>query len=268
MFQDIRHNEIICTVSDLLPARHLFTTRLGGVSRGAFSSMNLSTSRGDKPHAVRENYRRLCELMGAGIDDCAVTNQVHGNVVRIVGEADRHMCLSKVPYKADGIVTAVPDMPLICFTADCVPVLMCDGDRRVVGAIHCGWRSSAGDILSNAVEAMCSLGAISDNIYAALGPAIGQCCFESDADVPEAIDKWLGEAGRRFYTLRENGKFHIDLRAANAHRLVTLGLRAENIDISGECTYCMPERYYSHRYTRGRERGTLAAAIVLRKLEV
>ena len=248
--------------STLIPARHAFTTRYGGVSRGEFASLNLGSNRGDDPEAVRENYRRVCALMGAGIDDCAVTKQVHGSEVRVVTKADRHVCMSTVPYEADGLVTNERGLPIMCFVADCVPALLCDGENSVIAAVHCGWRSSVADILGETVKKMCALGAKPESIHAAMGAAIGRCCFETDDDVPEAVEKYLGGETEGLFDRRADGKTMVDLRAANARRLIQLGLKAENIDISRECTMCSHEKYWSHRYTKGR-RGSQAAAIVL-----
>ncbi len=261
-FVEKNRDGLIYMTSTLIPARHAFTTRFGGVSGGPFASLNLGSNRGDDPEAVRENYRRAAALMGAGIDECAVTRQVHGNVVRIVTEADRHPCMSAVPYEADGIVTAVRGLPLFCFTADCVPVLLLDPDNQVAGAIHCGWRSSASDILKNALEQMERLGAARSSVRAAMGPAIGRCCFETDGDVPAALTEYLGGETEGIFRLRPDEKYLVDLRAANARRLLQLGLREENIDLSEECTVCCHDKYWSHRYTRG-IRGSQAACIVL-----
>ncbi len=263
MFIENRENELVYMSSSVIGARHAFTTRFGGVSTGIFSALNLGSNRGDDPDAVRENYRRVCALMGAGIDEAAVTKQVHGSVVRTVTEADRHVCMSTVPYEADGLVTAVRGLPLMCFTADCVPALLCEEENGVIAAVHCGWRSSAGDILKNAVEAMCALGAQREKICCALGPAIGRCCFETDDDVPAAVTAWLGGEVGGLFTRRADGKTLVDLRAANRRRLLQLGLREENVDVSEECTFCSHDKYWSHRYTRGR-RGSQAACIVLR----
>ena len=261
-FKENNENGLIYMSSDIIGARHAFTTRYGGVSKRGFSSLNLGANRGDDPEAVRENYRRLCALMGVGIDGMAVTKQVHGNQVRIVTEEDRHVCMSPVPYEADGIVTGVKGLPILCMVADCVPVLLWDGEHSVAGAIHCGWRSSVGDILKNALDKMESLGAAPESIRAAIGPSIGRCCFETDDDVPLAIEKYLGGDTRGLFDRREDGKTMVDLRAANARRLMQLGVKAENIDISTECTMCSHDKYWSHRYTRG-DRGSQGAAIVL-----
>lgn len=261
-FEEINEGGLVYMRSTLIPARHAFTTRYGGVSRGEFASLNLGSNRGDDPEAVRENYRRVCALMGAGIDDCAVTKQVHGNTVRVVMEADRHVCMSNVPYEADGLVTNTRGLPIMCFVADCVPALLCDGENSVIAAVHCGWRSSVADILGETVKKMCALGARPESIHAAMGAAIGRCCFETDDDVPQAVEKYLDGDTEGLFDRRADGKTMVDLRAANARRLIQLGLKAENIDLSQECTMCSHEKYWSHRYTKGR-RGSQAAAIVL-----
>lgn len=279
MFNENHEHGLVYMTSDRLPFRHMFTTRHGGVSTGHLATLNLIGGHGDRPENIRENFTRVTAQLGVGPDDCCVTKQVHGNVVRTVTKADRHVCLSEIPYEADGIVTAEPGLPLFCFTADCVPVLLCDPVHRVVGAIHCGWRSSTTDILGNAVAAMCALGSEPQDIRAAIGPAIGACCFETHRDVPDAIEAWLGkEAAAPYFrpkpdpdsnlpfnisnlTLAER-KFLVDLRGANACRLRQLGLRAESIDISEECTFCSHDKYWSHRYTKGM-RGGQAACIVI-----
>ncbi len=262
MFLEEKENGIVYMRSDLIPLRHVFTTRFGGVSKGDLASLNLLDGHGDSPENLRENFRRAAVLMGAGEDDCAVTKQVHGNTVRIVDKKDRHRCLSKVPYEADGIVTAAGGLPIFCFAADCIPVLLCEPEAGVIAAVHCGWRSSVSDILKNAVEAMKSLGARENRIRAALGPAIGRCCFETDDNVPDAVSAWLGGDTEGLFERRTDGKTMVDLRGANARRLLQLGLSEKMIDISTECTFCKHEKYWSHRYTGGR-RGGQAAAIVL-----
>ena len=261
-FTEKKQGELIYMTSTLLPTQNVFTTRFGGVSRDGFYSLNLGSNRGDDPEAVRENYRRVCALMGTDENGCAVTKQVHGNEVRMVTEADRHICMSTVPYEADGIVTACKGLPIMCFTADCVPALLCDSEHKAAAAVHCGWRSSVADILGVAVEKMCALGAKKENIRAAFGPAIGRCCFETDDDVPQAVEKYLSGDTEGLFDRRADGKTMVDLRAANARRLVQLGVPAENIDISEECTMCSHDKYWSHRYTRG-DRGSQAAVIVL-----
>ncbi len=247
-----------------ISARHAFTTRFGGVSEGIYASMNLGTGRGDSDERIRENYRLLGEATGIDVSTMAFTKQVHRTDVRIATMADVHELFTEVPYEADGIVTAVPGLALICFTADCVPVLLHDPVNSVIGAVHCGWRSSVGDILGKAVRAMGSLGARPEHIHAAIGPAISFCCFQVGAEVIEAAREYLGGDIDGLYRAdpKAEGKFLLDLKACNARRLVQLGLREENIAVSDECTKCSHDKYWSHRHTGG-QRGSQGALIVI-----
>ena len=262
MFIEENENGLIYMRSDIIGAKHAFTTRFGGVSGGEFAALNLGSNRGDDPEAVRENYRRVCALFGVGENDACVTNQVHKTDVRIVTAADKHICLGPTPYEADGIVTAEQGLPIFCFIADCVPVLLWDANNRAAGAVHCGWRSAVGDILKNAVDAMVSLGAEVQDIRAAIGPSIGACCFETDDDVPDAITVWLSGETEGLFVRRADGKTMVDLRLSNARRLLQLGVPVQNIDLSDECTFCSHDKYWSHRYTKGK-RGSQAAVIML-----
>ena len=249
------------TQSSLIPVNHAFTTRFGGVSEGPFASLDFRSNAGDPQENVTKNMGILASFLGVGQDDCVVTKQVHSSEVRIASGADRHVCGSVTPYLCDGLVTAEPELPLLCFTADCVPVLLCDPVHKVIGAIHCGWRSSVADILGVAVEKMESLGAEPRSILAAIGPALGPRCFEPHRDVPDAVDAWLGE-DLGCYREIGGGKYLVDLKKANALRLRQLGFAEEQIDVSDECTFCSHEKYWSHRYTKGL-RGVQCAAIVL-----
>ena len=256
-------NGVVYMTASNIPMKHCFTTRYGGVSEGYLASMNLGENRGDDPEKVAENYRRLGEATGIPTHHMAFTRQVHGNDVRIVTEADVHTLMTTVPYDADGIVTNIPGLAIIAFVADCVPLLLCDPVNKVVGAIHCGWRSTVADIMAVAVEKMVSLGADPAEMQAAIGASIGACCFEVGAEVPEAVFALLPEDHDGLVRAGEkDGKFYVDLREAIARRLVQLGLQREHILVSEECTVCSHDKYWSHRYTQG-NRGSQAALIVL-----
>lgn len=247
---------------------HAFSTRFGGVSSGYLASLNLGSNRGDVPENVFRNYDLFGEATGIPVRHMAFTKQVHGAAVRRVTGADIHSFGTDVPYQADGVVTNEPGLALACFTADCVPVLLCDDVHGVIGAVHCGWRSSVADILGNALEEMSLLGAVPGTVCAAIGPAISRCCFEVGSEVIEAVEHYLrGDTGG-LYTARGDvpGKYFLDLKAANARRLLQLGLRAENIAVSDECTFCSHDKYWSHRYTGG-QRGSQGAMIVLKNKE-
>ena len=262
--EHIHPNGVVYMTAPTLRVKHGFSTRYGGVSTGHLASLNLGSNRGDVPERVFRNYDLLGEAVGIDVRHMAFTKQVHGNVVRTVTETDVHVFGTDVPYEADGLVTNVPGLALICFTADCVPVLLCDDANGVIAAVHCGWRSSVADILKNAVTEMRALGAQPEHICAAIGPAIGACCFEVGAEVIDAAEAWMDGDTAGLYVPEDGraGKFLLDLKAANARRLMQLGLSAENIAVSDECTVCAHEKYWSNRYTKG-QRGSQGALIVL-----
>lgn len=257
-------NGVLYLTAPTLRCRHAFTTRIGGVSTGDQAGLNLSVSRDADFSHVAENYRRLGAATGIDTGHMAFTKQVHGNVVRTVTGADAHVLGEPMPYEADGLVTNEPGLALICFTADCVPVLLADAEHGVIAAVHCGWRSSVADILARALASMSPLGASPATVSAAIGPAISRCCFEVGGEVVEAVDRWLGGDSAGLYRRAEDreGKFFLDLKQANARRLQQLGVPARSIAVSDDCTFCLPEKYWSHRYTHGR-RGNQGAVIVL-----
>ena len=251
--------------ADLLTTRHAFTGRRGGVSGGIWASLNLGERRGDDPTAVRENWRRLCAALALDETRLVYARQTHAAAVRIVGEADCHAPLAPVPYEGDGYVTNVPGIALAVFVADCVPVLLEEPRAGVIAAVHCGWRGTVGDILGSAAAAMRTLGADPAEIRAAIGPGIGPCCFETGPEVPRAIADLLGEADARPLCPPEPGvpgKYLPDLPGVCRARLIQLGVRPEHIALSGLCTRCHADLFWSHRATQG-QRGSQLAIISL-----
>ena len=149
-------------------------------------------------------------------------------------------------------------MTLVVFTADCTPILLHDPVTGAVGAVHAGWRGTAQAIGAKAVKAMVEhFGCDPADIRAAIGPNIGRCHFETDADVPEAMLAAYGEEAAR-YIEKRGEKYFLDLKAINALALRRCGVT--HIDISDDCTMCSPDRFWSHRVTRG-IRGSQGAVI-------
>lgn len=245
-------------------AAHGFSTRVGGVSEGMWESLNLGPSRGDDPDHVRENYRRFFAAIGADGKRLAMTNQVHGGQVRCVTTADVHgdPC-EKAGYEADGLMTDLPGVTLVVYSADCIPILFYDPARRVVAAVHAGWRGTAAGIATAAVERMRDVyGCDPADILAAIGPGIGPDCFETHEDVPNAMTAALSTAVLQHIKIKENGKFAVDLKGINAMRLEQAGLDRSHIAVSQLCTSCRSELFWSHRKL-GTNRGSMAAAIQL-----
>ncbi len=245
-------------------AVHGFSTKLGGASQGMWASLNLGVSRGDDPDCVRENYRRFLAAIGAQGTRMAMCNQVHGAVVRNVTTADlKADPYAKVGFEADGLMTAIPGVILTVFTADCIPVLLYDPRRRVIAALHAGWRGTAAGIVTVAVGQMSAVyGSDPADILAAIGPGIGQCCFETHEDVPNAMTAAMAGGVLPFIRLKDNGKFAVDLKGVNARRLELAGLDPDHIALCPECTSCMTDKYWSHR-RQGTQRGSMASMIEL-----
>ena len=219
---------------------HGFSTRLGGVSEGIYATLNLGMNRGDAPDRVRENYRRFCAAIGADMGNIVCASQVHGDTVRTVTAADLGIGLDEPePWQADGLVTDIPGVTLAVYSADCLPILLYDPVRRV----DC-------------------YGCDRLDILAAVGPGISKCCFETHEDVPNAMTEAMGAAALSSIEVLPTGKFHVDLKGLNAKRLESAGLAPEHIAVSADCTCCLPEKYWSHRYTHG-ERGSQAAMIAI-----
>ena len=258
-----KSGNLLYLIDDAIPVPHAFTTRLGGVSEGTLSTLNLGVNRGDDPDAVLENYRRLTSLFGITTEELVLSRQVHGDVVRVVTEADRQGDLFRsTESEADGLVTGAKNLPLIVFTADCIPILLWDEKTGAVGAVHAGWRSTVLDIAGRAVDQLVSaLGAAPQTIRAAIGPGIGLCCFETDPEVPEALTACLGDEAANCIRDAAPGKCMVDLKEANRLLLLRRGLLPERISVAEHCTMCMPQLFWSNRI-HGTGRGSQAALIL------
>lgn len=261
------HGGLVYHTSSLLDGvKHAFTTRLGGVSEGMYASLNLRFSCEDKRENVIENYRLLCAAIGVDAERAVPTHQLHHANIRAVTEDDAGKLFRKPrDYEdVDGLITNVPEIPLFIYSADCGISLLYDPVSRCVGAVHSGWRGVALGILPKTAEEMCrSYGARPEHIRIAVGAGIGQCCFETDSDVPDAMRDAIGSAADPFME-RRGEKWHVDLRGINVHRLKSMGIREEQIDLLPLCTACHPDLYWSHRLT-GNNRGVQGAVISLGK---
>lgn len=244
---------------------HGFSTRAGGVSRGVFGQMNLGLHRGDDAENVYANYRIFCGALGVDAEKCVLSKQVHRDDVKIVLESDAGAGLLRPQdYEADALVTNVSGLVLTIFSADCIPTLYYDPVSRCIGAAHAGWRGTALGIAAKTIRTMERVyGADPKNIRAAIGPGISKCCFETTGDVPAAMRDALGDAADAYMTQEENGKWHVDLKAINAHFMREAGVPAEQISISGACTACHTDLYWSHRIV-GDVRGSQAAMICMK----
>ena len=270
--------------------RHVFSTRLGGVSEGMYASMNLSFSRGDDPNAVRENFRRMAEVLDIFPEQYVFSAQTHTTNVREVTKEDTRnrflfpqaggdentlpgkgcqsqACIEKFGggyTDVDGLVTNEPELCLATFYADCVPLFFVDPVQKAIGLSHSGWRGTVGKIGKITVEKMTRLyGTDPKDVVAAVGPSICQDCYEVSEDVIEQFRKNYDEKyWERLFYAKENGKYQLDLWEANRIVLREAGIPAEQIAVTNICTCCNSELLFSHRASQGK-RGNLGAFLVL-----
>lgn len=249
---------------------HGFSTRLGGVSEGIYSSMNLSFTRGDSEEAVRENYRRMADALGFSCEDIVTSDQTHTTNVRVITEEDRGNGITRPrPYTdVDGMVTNVPGLVLATFYADCVPLFFVDPIHGAVGLSHSGWRGTAGKIGAVTVEKMReTYGTRPEDIYSAIGPSICQECYEVSEDVIEEFKKSFQKKDwESLFYKKDNGKYQLDLWEANRIIMIEAGIQESHISMPGICTCHNPEFLFCHRASKGK-RGNLAAFLGIRKQE-
>lgn len=259
----VNRGDVVYFTASNIDVPHAFTTRLGGVSRGIFASLNLGLHRGDDPENVSKNYKILANSLGFDLNKLVISHQVHSDVIRRVTCADACGIDHRAYPECDGLITNEPGVALWVFTADCTPILLHDPVTGAVGAVHAGWRGTAANIAGKAATAMVeAYGCDPANIRAAIGPNIGVCCFETDRDVPDAMLCAFGDAAKP-YIQAKGDKYYVNLKELNALALRDVGV--QSIELSQACTACQPDRFWSHRITGG-NRGSQGAIIVCKEV--
>ena len=245
---------------------HGFSTRLGGISEGVFSSMSFSTSLGDKREAVLENYKRFCKAIGGDCKNVVLSDQTHTANVRVVTKNDvgKGLFCDRDYTDVDGLVTNEKDIILVTQYADCTPLAFYDPVKKVVAASHAGWRGTAKQIAKNTVQTMVNnFGCDPKDILCGIGPNIAQCCYEVDDPVIDEIKKLDFLNFDDCYYKKDNGKYMLNLKEVNRQILLHSGIKSENIDTADLCTCCNADIFHSHRASAGK-RGTLALMIGLK----
>lgn len=250
--------------------KHGFSTRIGGVSKGIFDSMNLSFTRGDNEVAVRENFRRMAKAIGVKEDSFVKAVQTHTTNVHKVTLENKHEELQDV----DGLITDVPGICLVTTYADCVPLFFIDPVHRAIGLSHSGWRGTVGKMGRETLRCMQEeYGTQAKDVVAAIGPSICQDCYEVSEDVidrfKEAFDSkywndlFYQKENKKYQ--KENKKYQLNLWKANEIILLEAGVRKENVAVTNVCTNCNPDVLFSHRASKG-QRGALAAFLALKEV--
>lgn len=244
-----------------------FSTRLGGVSEGYYSSLNLSFDRGDDPLKVLENFKRIGASMGVKVEDMVLSKQTHTTNVRVVTAEDKGKgVMQERNYTdVDGMITNVPGICLVTSYADCVPLYFVDPVKKAIGLSHSGWRGTVGKIGKNTVQLMQeNFGSKPEDLLAAVGPSVCMDCYEVSEDVIEQFKEAFEKKYREdlFYK-KENGKYQLNLWKANELIFLESGILPEHMAITNVCTHCNSKILYSHR-TMGNNRGNLCAFLALK----
>lgn len=246
--------------------RHCFSTRFGGVSKNQFEALNFGFGRGDLDENVLRNYKILGNALGMDYNKMVSGKQVHKTKIKHVTSEDIGFGITKptniIGY--DGLVTNIKNIVLVTYHADCVPIFFLDPEKKVIALSHAGWRGTADGIAQKTVEEMENeYGSNPSDILAGIGPSIGKCCFQVDTPVYNEF-KAKHDFADEYITKDKNftDKYMIDLWGINKELLLKGGLKDKNIFISGLCTKCRKDIFYSHR-AMGENRGSMAAFLEL-----
>ncbi|MCL2352998.1 MAG: peptidoglycan editing factor PgeF [Defluviitaleaceae bacterium] len=237
---------------------HCISTRVGGVSSGVYSSLNLTYTTGDDKDAVDANYQKLCDALGFDMSNMAKTKQVHGTNIAKVDEAG-------VYGDTDGLMTNKTGIALTTYYADCVPLLFYDPKKNIAANAHAGWRGVAEDMAGKVVAAMIKqYGCDPKDVLVGIGPSISVKNFVVGQDVANIFKKQLPFSEEFIYNSRnEQDKLNVDLWQICRSSLLRAGVIDANIEIAGLCTYDNDQLFFSHRRD-GMARGGMAAFIKIK----
>lgn len=244
------------------------STRLGGVSSGIHTSMNLGFLNGDNPDNVHENFRIICTELKINPRSLVFAAQTHTKNVRVTGMEDhgKGIFRERDYENIDALVTDNPGTTLVIQTADCVPVSIYDPVSGSIGLAHSGWRGTAAEIVCETIKTMADeYGSKPENLYISTGPSICGNCYEVSADVVREFEKAYNESEMKLIsTALPADKYLLDLNLAIKVSALRMGVKEENFEITGLCTNCNPDLLFSHRATLGK-RGTLATFLCMKQ---
>ena len=253
---------------DLDFINHGFSTRLGGTSKGIFSTMNLSFARGDDKKCVSQNFELIADAIGTKPQNMVYAMQTHTTNVLKVGKNECGMGVLRERdfSNIDGLITNEPGVCLVTSYADCVPLYFVDVVKKCIGLSHSGWRGTVGKIGIQTVKLMVdSFGSNPQDIIAFVGPSICSDCYEVSQDVAdEFLNAYSKEQINHILFSKSNKKFQLNLHQANQYNLLDAGLKPENIFVTDICTCCNPNLLYSHRASKG-ERGGLCGFLEIKE---
>ena len=225
--------------------------RLHGESDVVPGTLNLALHVGDDVEKVLRNRRAFAEAIGVDANRFTTCQQVHGSkVVQVTEElvGSGALDFANTIADTDALITNLPDVPLMLFYADCVPVLLADLETGAIGLAHAGWRGTVANIGAKTLAAMGeAFGTKPENVLAAIGPSIGACCYEVDDFVRDQASDY-----EKFFAPKGGGKYQLDLWGMNAKQLQEAGVPEGNIATAGVCTNDNVELFCSYRAEQGK----------------
>lgn len=253
------------------PVKTFFSSRKGGCSTGPYDSLNMGAASGDDPALVSKNRDLAFQETGCPVRCVSYPQQVHGDAIQQIRTQDLSLARvepgSVFPVlrfpQTDAVITDVPGVLLTSLHADCIPVWLYDTEKHAAGLIHAGWRGTRADIAAKTLLAMeDAFGSVPEDVIAVIGPGISRCCFETGPEVYESFHAMLPEPSGQFSTPDGNGKYYLDLKLINRILLRRRGV--EEIYVSGLCTSCRDDLFFSYRRDGGAT-GRMCAAICLQE---
>lgn len=229
---------------------HAFCTRRGGASQEDYESLNMSFREGDEELRVLSNWNRLAAAFDIPLEQFLVVNQVHGDAILVINQHGSYFS-TRGELSYDAIVTTRSDLAICIKTADCVPVFIVDKAKKVIAAVHAGWKGTALEISAKVIRLMIGqYRCRPHDILAAIGPSIGKCCYEIDQ---ATADAFRGQNSSELFLHSGPGKdkWMLDLVKANCRQIQEAGIPKDNMEVSGYCTACNQEMFFSHRGSGG-----------------
>lgn len=227
---------------------HFQTKRYGGVSIGAYNSLNASFSVGDSYENVMRNRELIASAVGQDLSSFVFCRQIHGNNVVCVTKADKGRGVDFLHHDtiqdADAMITNEPGLILCVKTADCIPVFLYAPETRVIGIVHAGWRGLSMGVVGKTVRQMIAGYDVDESeILAAVGVGSGVCCYEVGAEVANLFPSDCVYGNEAIV--------HLDLKKIIREQLMRSGVLLSNIEVSEVCSICHSNTYFSARAQRG-----------------
>lgn len=245
--------------------KNCFTSRIGGVSSPPYDSLNFGLKTKDSDANVRQNYEIISELLNINTENIIISDQVHKDNILIVDNSYRSqdIFLNNRIKEVDALITNKSNIALLTIYADCVPIFILDKKKSVIALAHAGWRGTLKKIGKQVIQKMVEVyNTNPHDCIVAIGPSIGQCCYEVDNLVIDKFKSYYTDINQ-FVIEKKEDKFQLNLWRANEISLIECGIPKENITISNICTKCNNNLFFSHRADNGKT-GRMAAILQLK----